>query len=416
MLITISFLFIVAAVAGFLMEKIKLPALLGYMLIGLIFSPYMAASLEIEGFFSNFFLTHKTTQNSSPVRILALCIILYRAGLGLDRAGLKENGMTTFSLSFIPCLLEAATVTYLGVLLFNLPWAEASVLGFVMAAVSPAVIVPLMLKLQEMKIGARKKIPTMILASSTVDDIIAISGFGICISLLDPNLQDNGIEWKRMMLEVPLSIITGIIISYYLSRPLIDVFKGFKLPMVGQVIALLGIAFAFKYIDENTRIPFSYLIATMSLGMSLRAFDHDIGETAAKGFFYLWKVAEIALFVLIGAMVNYQIAFDAGFHGFLILFFGLTARSVGVYICTLKSKLNMKEILFCIIAYTPKATVQATIGGIALSMFQEGKIWLYEGAETGDLILAMAAMSILITAPLGAIVTRIGSKKLLDQE
>ena len=423
MLITIVFLFLTAVLLGIIMEKLKLPALLGYMLTGICFSPSMAEVMQLESsWLTTLYLTHEQTRDSGPLRMTALFIILYRAGLGLDRAGLKENGVTALKLSILPCLLEAATVAVCAHYLFQFPMIEALMLGFVMAAVSPAVIVPIMLKLQEMKIGANKKIPTMILASSTADDIIAISGFGICLSLLAPQYQNN---WQLMLLSVPISIIFGAMTGYYLARPLIALFKSAKLPSFFQALLLLLLAGLFKKFSEfslqdigvstievaRLSVPFSYLFATISLGMSIQIFSRETAIDIAKHFKYMWKLAELILFVLIGAMVNLNLAFDAGFFGLLILVAGLLARSFGVVLSTWDSQLNRKEILFCIIAYLPKATVQATIAGIAYNMFYKGELNLYHGS--GQLIITMAAMSILVTAPIGAVATRIASKKLL---
>ena len=405
--------FCIALLIGYLFEKVKLPALIGYMLVGICFSPYALEFLKLNNsFLSNLFISHQTTSNSTVLRELALFIILFRAGLGLDRIGLKTHGLNAISLSALPCLLEAAVVTWASHLFLELPIIEASIIGFVLAAVSPAVIVPQMLELQKKGIGTAKKIPTLVLAGSTVDDIIAISGFGICISLLAPNLAD---DWRLLIMKVPLSIISGLLIGHYLSKPIASALKNKFVKKVFYIPLLLALAFGLKELEGNQYFFFSHLICILTLGISLQSTDLQLSITLSKHFAQVWRVAVIILFILIGAMVNPSIALNAGVHGLLILAIGLTARSIGVSFSLIGSNLNLKEKFFCIIAYLPKATVQATVGGIALSMFFEGKIGLYEGAETGDLIIAMAALSILVTAPIGAIGIRLFSKKLLDQ-
>ncbi|NQZ58126.1 MAG: cation:proton antiporter [Lentisphaeraceae bacterium] len=415
MLLTIATLLFCALLLGAFMEKIKLPALLGFMLTGLIFSPYSADFLNLSpSFLKSLFLTNQQTAGSSDIRNLALFIILFRAGLGRDRSGLKENGAAAIRLSIIPALTEATLVTLGAHFLFHLPLIDAALLGFVIAAVSPAVIVPQMLELQEKGLGSNKNIPTLILASATVDDIIAISGFGICLSLIS-TANAATTDWRLLLIQVPLSLITGVTIGYYITRPLIRFLKASHLHAAFRACVLLGVAILLKEIDNRQLFPFSYLITIMTMGVTLRLHDHDLAEDISKQLTSLWKIAEIALFVLIGAMVDIDIALSVGVYGILIIAIGLTARSIGVWISLLNTKLNYKERLFCVLAFLPKATVQATIGGLALTLFYNGKISLHEGRATGDLILAMAALSIIITAPLGAMAIRLSRYKLLEQ-
>ncbi|MCM8527691.1 MAG: cation:proton antiporter [Lentisphaeraceae bacterium] len=414
MLIPLIITFFLALLCGYLFEKMKLPALLGYLLIGLCFSPYMLEFLQPNHpLINNSFISHTLINNSAILREIALFIILFRAGLGLDREGLKTHGMNALSLSVLPCLLEAAVVTFAAHLLFNLPLIESSIIGFIVAAVSPAVIVPQMLELQKKNIGTNKKIPTLVLAGSTVDDIIAISGFGICLSLLNPLLSE---DWRLMALKVPFSIISGLVIGYYTARPIVNILKKSYLNKICFVPILICVAFGFKQLEDSNLFFFSHLIAILTMGIAIQAYDFNFSESLSKMFAQVWYVAVVILFVLIGAMVNPKTALDAGFYGLIILIIGLSARSLGVYFSLMGSKLNAREKLFCVIAYLPKATVQATVGGITLSMFLKGKIWLHEGAQTGDLIIAIAALSIIITAPLGAIGIRIFSKKLLKPD
>ena len=411
MLLSFIVIFSLAVLLGILFEKIKLPALLAYMAIGICVSPYAAIYLEPQSdFLKSLFLTHRMTSDSAILREIALYIILFRAGLGLDRTGLKTHGMNAISLSIIPCLFEAFIVSSASMLIFKLPMVESFLIGFVIAAVSPAVIVPQMLKLKEEGIGTKKKIPTLVLAGSTIDDIVAISGFGICLAMLAPEANN---DWRQIVFKIPFSVLTGAVIGFYLAKPIINGLKISRFHKFFFVPILIAIAFGFKQLEESNLFFFSHLFAILSLGISIQYFDFDFSESLSKGFAQVWSVAVVILFVLIGAMVNPETAINAGANGLMILIIGLCARSAAVYASLYRSSLNGNEIIFCIISYLPKATVQATIGGITLSMFIDGKIWLYEGAATGDLIIAMAALSILVTAPLGAIGIRVFSKKLL---
>lgn len=414
MLLTTLTLFIIALIAGYLMEKCKLPSLLGYMIVGLIFSPYALEYFQAKGHWSElFFLDHHSVNQSAPIREIALYIILFRAGLGLDRSGLKLHGSNALYMCFVPCLIEALLVAASAHYLLGLPIIESSIIAFVLAAVSPAVIVPQMLELQKENIGTDKKIPTLILAGSTVDDILAISGFGICISLLSVDANE---EWRQLIFKIPFSIITGLVIGFYLARPVITAIKSSRLHKFFYPLILLAIALGFKQLEESQLFFFSHLIAILSLGLTIQAMDFEFAEEVSDWMAKIWGVAVVFLFVLIGAMVDPSTALDAGIYGLIILTIGIIGRSIGVYLSLIGSNLNSREKLFCIIAYIPKATVQATIGGIALTLFIKGKIWLYDGAKTGDLIIAFAALSILITAPLGSIGIRLFSKKLLTNQ
>ena len=410
MLTKITLIAILACPVGKLFEKFKLPALLGYMAIGILFSPSMADFLT---FFQSISFSRAELTESAPFRLFALFVILYRAGLGLDKSGLKENGRTAIKLSSLPCLSEAFCITVFAHFALGFLWIESALLAFVIAAVSPAVIVPMMLKLQEEKIGTDKKIPTLILASATLDDIIAITGFGVCLSLLSINSQEGPLA---AIIFLPFTIITGISFGWLLLRPLKTLLTNTKIHVSLKVLLLLAIAVFFKAVEESKLFPFSHLLAIMTLGFAVRdALQHN-ADDIAKAFYNIWRVAEIILFVLIGAMVDLKLLAQIGLIGLLILLIGLSARSAAVYISLNKSSLSPKEKLFCILAYLPKATVQATIGGLALSYFYDGTVKLFNGAEMGEFILAMAALSIVITAPLGALGIRYSNEKLLNKE
>jgi solute carrier family 9B (sodium/hydrogen exchanger), member 1/2 len=409
MLLKIIIIFSSAFFLGKLAEKIKLPALMGYITCGLLFSPYtdlFSQSLPLS-------LSKTELVSSGPFRIFALFVILYRAGLGLDKAGLQENGGAAIRLAFIPCLCEAITISCIAHYFLGFPWPESALLAFVIAAVSPAVIVPMMLDLKEKRLGTNKNIPTLILASATLDDIIAITGFGVALSILAVHSQES---WLMTLIFLPFAIITGISSGLLLIKPLQGLLQTKKIYTSFKVIILIALAFLLKEIEELKLFPFSYLLAIMTFGFAIREQLLQQADDIAEIFYKIWKVAEIILFVLIGAMVDLELALQVGFSGLSILLGGLTARSIATYFSLANTKLNSKERIFCTLAYLPKATVQATIGGMALTYFYSGSIKLYKGAEMGELILAMAAMSILITAPLGALCIRFTSSKLLQPD
>ena len=381
------------------------------MSVGLLFSPGIS---ELFSPLQSLSLSKTELLSSGPIRLLALFIILYRAGLGLDKADLRENGLTAIKLSFLPCLTEVCAITLLSHYIMGILWIESAMLAFVIAAVSPAVIVPMMLKLQEDKIGTdKKKIPTLILASATLDDILAITGFGVCLSLLSVDSTESPLA---LVIFLPfcnchwnhLWPITCKAFQKFLQQK--------KIHVSSKLLTLLFVALLLKNIEESKLFPFSYLLAIMTFGFAIRDELQNQADDLAKAFQQIWKFAEIVLFVLIGAMVNLSLVTDMGLVGIMILLLGLLARSLGVFFSLTPSKLNIKEKLFCAIAYLPKATVQATIGGIALSYFYDGQIKLFDGVQMGEFILAMAAMSIVLTAPLGAIGIRLSNQRLLAKE
>ncbi|MCM8530990.1 MAG: cation:proton antiporter [Lentisphaeraceae bacterium] len=410
MLLKTLIIFIVAVIFGKLAEKAKLPKLLGYMLAGIIFSPHAQTFLQLPTGLS---FTKTELVESTPIRLFALFIILFRAGLGLDKAGLIQNGRAAVKLAILPCLCEATVIALFSHYYLGFLWPESFLLAFVISAVSPAVIVPMMLELKEKRIGTDKKIPTLILASASIDDIVAITGFGACLSILSVHMQES---WLLGLIFLPFSILTGYVCGTLIVRPLRPILAATSTPAILKVVLLLVIALLFKEIEETNIIPFSYLVAIMSFGFAIREALLTKADPISKSFYQIWQIAEVVLFVIIGAMVDLKLAMDMGFIGCFILFIGLCARSIASYFSLSGTKLNSSEKLFCTLAYWPKATVQATIGGLALSLFYEGSIKLYNGAEMGEFILTMAASCILITAPIGAIAIRLSSEKLLKKE
>lgn len=370
--------------------RIKLPGLLGMIIAGILIGPYTLGLID-----------EKMLLIAGELRKLALIVILLRAGLGIKRSAITTIGTTAVMMSIIPGLLEGFTLLISAHYLLKLPWAEAGMLGFIIAAVSPAVIVPSMLKLKDEGYGRKKEIPTLILASASVDDVIAITLFTVFLNMG----TGEGVSIPLMIAGVPVRIFGGIFFGALLGYGYV-IFMGRKERQIRdtkKVLILLGLAILLTYSEEY--LPIASLLGVMMIGFVILEKHVEIAGRLSSKLNKIWVFAEIMLFVLIGAAVNIQVAWKAGLVGIILISLGLIARSIGVVISTWGSNLNAKEVLFCVVAYIPKATVQAAIGAVPLAM----------GVESGEIILAIAVMSILVTAPLGAIGINILAPKCLER-
>jgi len=360
-------------------DKINLPGLLGMLLTGVLLGPY---GLD---------MIHQDILNISPdLRKIALIIILMRAGLGIRKETLKKVGTPAIKLCFIPGILEGFTILLIAFKLLNISWIEAGMLGFIIAAVSPAVVVPQMLDLMDKGRGRRKGIPTLILTAASIDDVIAITIFSTFLGLYG----GERVNISGKIFSVPVSIATGITLGILMAFILLYIFKRYHIRDTKKVLLILSAAILMTSIEDllNNIIPVASLVGIIVVGYILQEKYEVLGKRLADKFNKLWIFAEIMLFVLIGAEVNIHLALESGLLGLLIIFCGLIARGIGVLISTTGTDLNFKERLFSIIAYTPKATVQAAIGAVPLAV----------GVESGDIILALAVLAIVITAPIGA--------------
>ncbi|GAB4316341.1 MAG: sodium:proton antiporter [Methanobacteriaceae archaeon] len=360
--------------------KIKLPGLLGMLILGIIIGPYGLDWIDAA------FLSL-----SDDLRIIALIIILLRAGFGISMESLRKVGFSAVKLSFIPDIVEGLTVMFVASYLLNLPLVEAGMLGFIIAAVSPAVIVPQMLSFIDRKMGTRKGIPTLILTGASVDDVVAITIFSVFLGLYGG--QQINFAWE--FLSIPLSIITGVLLGLALAVILLNLFRRFNIRNTEKTLIILGSAILLKNIGDyfNQFVPVAALVGLMVIGFVIIEKMPDVGLHLAEKFNKIWIFAEILLFVLVGAQVDIYLAISAGLIGLVIIIIGLLARSIAVYGSLAGTNLDFKEKIFCIMAYTPKATVQAAIGAIPLAA----------GVASGQLILAISVVAILFTAPLGAI-------------
>lgn len=390
MLTSIALIILMGLSLAFIFDKLKLPRLIGMILTGIILGPYMLNVLD------------PTILNiSSELRQIALVIILTRAGLALDIKDLKKVGRPAILMCFVPAVFEILGFIILGPKLLNLSFLDSAILGTVIAAVSPAIIVPRMIKLMDEGYGSKKSIPQLILAGASVDDIFVIVLFTSLTSLAKSESSFS----LNVLLQIPISIILGVLIGIVIGLILIKLFKVIHTRDSNKLLIILSISFLFITLENSLKeyIPISGLLAVMSLGATIYKSNNDLSIRLSSKYSKLWAGAEIFLFVLVGATVNINYALRLGLVSVIIIIFALLFRILGVYLSLIKTNLNKKERFFTSLSYLPKATVQAAIGALPLSM----------GLSSGETILTVAVVSILVTAPLGAILIDNTYKKLL---
>jgi len=390
---SIALIILLGLILNYIFEKLKLPGLLGMLLLGIVLGPYVLNLLDTD-----------LLVISADLRKIALIIILLRAGLGISKRNLSKVGKTAIKMSFIPGLFEGFSIAFLAIAFFNLSFIEGGILGFIIAAVSPAVVVPSMLSFIENRIGTKKNIPTLILASASIDDVVAITIFTTFLGLYSGSKVNIGIQ----LLNIPVSILLGIAIGFILGLFLVYLFKKLHIRDTKKVLIIIGIASLLTSLETMLSgiVPVASLLGVMTIGFVILEKREIVAKRLSIKFNKIWVFAELLLFVLIGSQVNIEVAFNSGLKGLLLILIGLSARSIGVFISLIGTDLNTKEKIFCAIAYIPKATVQAAIGAIPLSL----------GIPSGELILALAVLAIIITAPLGLIGIRYGGNHLLEKE
>ncbi|EGT5082047.1 TPA: cation:proton antiporter [Clostridioides difficile] len=389
MLTSLALIFLLGMASGGIFKRIKLPSLLGMLLTGIILGPYVLNLID-----------NSILDISSELRKIALIIILTRAGLSLDINDLKKVGRPAVLMCFIPATFEIIGMIVLAPKLLGVSILEAAVMGAVVGAVSPAIIVPKMLKLMEEGYGTEKSIPQMLLAGTSIDDIFVIVMFTVFTGLA----QGNSIS-AISFLQIPVSIILGAIAGAVIGICLAVFFKKVHMRDSAKGVLLLSISFLMISLETALEgiVPFSGLLAVMNIGIFFQIKYRVVARRLSVKYSKLWVGAEILLFVLVGATVDISYAFKAGIGAVILIFGVLLFRMVGVFFCLIKTNLTIKERLFCMIGYIPKATVQAAIGGVPLAM----------GIASGQLILTLAVLAILITAPLGAFGIDVTYKKLL---
>ena len=392
MLLSLSLILILGMFMGWICRKMKLPALLGMLITGIILGPYGLNLLDgsILGI-------------SAELRKIALIIILTRAGLGLDLSGFKKIGRPAVLMCFVPASFELLGMILLAPKLMGLSVLESAVMGAVLAAVSPAVVVPRMVKLMDEGYGVKEGIPQLILAGASVDDVYVIVLFSTFVGMM----QGEGASILKFV-NIPVSIFFGIAIGLFLGVLLAYFFKKVHIRDTSKVLIILSISFLLVVIEAKltTAITFSSLIAVMFIGIGLQKKREAVAKRLSVKYGKLWVAAEVFLFVLVGATVNIEYLGKIGAKAFVVIIGALIFRMFGVFVCLLGTSLKRKERLFAMMAYTPKATVQAAIGGIPLAL----------GLACGDTVLTVAVLAIVFTAPLGAFAIDWSYKKLLNKQ
>ena len=392
MLLSIALILVVGMAMGWICRKVKLPSLLGMLLTGIVLGPYVLNLLD-----------DSILSISSELRKIALIIILTRAGLGLDLTGLKKIGRPAVFMCFVPASFEMLGMILLAPKIMGVSVLEAAVMGAVLAAVSPAVVVPRMVKLMEEGYGTKQGIPQLILAGASVDDVYVIVLFSTFLGMM----QGKGVS-AVSFINIPVSILLGIAIGLMLGAALSLYFEKVHIRDTAKVLIILSISFFLVVIEDTlmTPITFSALIAIMFIGIGLKKKREVVAVRLSAKYGKLWVAAEIFLFVLVGATVNITYLKNVGVKALILIAGALIFRMLGVFVCLLKTEFTGKERLFVMMAYTPKATVQAAIGGIPLSL----------GLACGDIVLTVAVLAIVLTAPLGAFAIDLSYKKLLLKE
>ncbi|SFG20017.1 MULTISPECIES: cation:proton antiporter [unclassified Oribacterium] len=378
MLFSVAMMMLLGLVLSFICKRVKLPGLIGMLITGIVLGPYVLNIID-----------HSVLSISSDIRKIALIIILTRAGLSLDISRLKKIGRPALMMCFIPASFELIGMLCFAPGLMGISMLEAAIMGAVLAAVSPAVVVPRMVKLIEEGYGVKKQIPQLILAGASVDDVYVIVLFTTFLGII----QGEGISFVRFV-NIPVSIVLGILIGLFTGRMLALLFKYFHMRDTVKIMIILSVSFILVHLEDmlHTPITYSALIAIMFIGVGLTKYRAVVSERLQSKYNKLWVIAEVFLFVLVGATVNISYLESVGVKAVLLVAGALLFRMLGVFVCLIGTDLNTKERLFTMMAYTPKATVQAAIGGIPLSA----------GLSCGDLVLTVAVLAIVITAPLGA--------------
>lgn len=391
MLLSIALILLVGMSMGWLCSKCKLPALTGMILTGILLGPQLLNLID-----------DSILTISSELRKIALIIILTRAGLTLKIDDLKKVGRPAVLMCFVPATFEIVGMVLLAPLLVGVSRLDAAIMGAVVGAVSPAVIVPKMIRVMEEGYGTEKSVPQLILAGASVDDVFVIVMFTAFTSLA------QGDEVSVMsFVNIPVSIVLGIGIGLAIGITLAVFFRKVHVRDTIKVLIYLSISFILVTIEDRISIPitFSALIAIMFIGVGLQRQRPEVAARLSLKFNKLWVGAEVMLFVLVGAIVDLSYVQSAGIKAVLLILGALAFRTTGVLVCLIGTKLNARERLFCVFGYLPKATVQAAIGGIPLAL----------GLGCGNIVLAVAILAILITAPLGAFAIELSYRKLLAQ-
>ncbi|OKZ67193.1 MAG: potassium transporter [Clostridium sp. 42_12] len=397
MLTSLAFIFLVGLAMGAICQKLKLPRIIGMLVTGIVLGPYVLDLLDpsILGI-------------SADLRKMALIIILLKAGLSLDLADLKKAGRSAVMMAFVPASFEIVGYIVFAPMILGVSRVEAAVMGAVLGAVSPAVVVPRMVGLMEKKYGTKKAIPQMILAGASCDDIFVIVLFTTFLSM-----AQGGSAHVMDFVNIPISIVLGVLLGAVVGYALYLFFetayaRKHCVRNSMKVIIVLGFSFLLIAIEGwlEGKVSVSGLLAVVSMACVLKFKSTEfVSKRLSEKFGKLWLAAEVVLFVLVGAAVDIRYTLSAGLAAVLMIAVALVCRAVGVFLCVTGTQLSWKERIFCVIAYLPKATVQAAIGSVPLSA----------GLPCGKIILSVAVLAIIITAPIGAIGIDCSYKTLLEK-
>ncbi len=394
----IAELVLIGLLISWLFEKIHLPGLIGLLFTGMVLGPYALGML-----------TDEIVLVSTDLRMIALVVIILRAGFELSRKALQKVGFRALLMGFIPCISEITIITLFAPKLLGITTMEAAMLGSVLGAVSPAVIVPHMIETIEEGLGVDSGVPTLVLAGASFDDAIAIV---LCTSFIGIYVGDS-VNLAGNILSVPISVLTGAAVGTAIGFACYWLFRKLDPRATKRALIVMGIAIMLlSFQDEvNTLLPFSALLAIMAIGFFILEKNEHMAHEISSKLGKVWVFAQILLFALIGAEVDIPTAIDAGLNGIAVIGIGLIGRSIGVQFCLLKSSFNRKEKLFITLSYLPKATVQAAIGSYPLIAMQANGM----DTKAGMVILAVAVMSIIITAPIGSALISLTKDRLLTK-
>lgn len=391
MAISLALVIVFGLSADYLFRRFRLPGLVGMLVVGILIGPFFLGLLSPE-----------IQRVSSDLRKIALIVILLRAGFELRRDTLNRVGRAALIMSCVPAVFEIVGVILVAPPLLNISYLEAALLGSILGAVSPAVVVPIMIDFMDRGRGTKKGIPTLLLGASAIDDVFVIVLFTIFLGMHgggEVNL------WIKLG-EIPISIILGIISGVIPGTILLQLFRRYDWQPPKRTLVVIGVAIGLTWIEQTCEkwVPVASLLGVMAMGFIILEKSEAIAHIISQKLKKIWVFAELLLFVLVGSQVNIEVAWKAGLSGALVILVGLLFRSVGTYLSLIGTPLDWKERLFCVVGYIPKATVQAAIGAVPLAA----------GVASGEVILAVAVLSIILTAPLGAIGILFMGERVLD--
>ena len=392
MALSLALIILFGLAADYLFTRMRLPGLIGMLMVGILFGPHVFDLIKPE-----------LLRVSADFRMIALIVILLRAGLETKRDTLNRVGKTAITMSCIPAIFEGIAVMFAANMLLCISFIEAAILGSIVAAVSPAVVVPLMVNFIERGKGTEKGIPTLILAASAIDDVFVIVIFSVLLGIYAGGTTSIALS----LLQIPFSIILGILTGTTAGLIVYRVFVKYRPRATKKSLVLIGISIILVWFEGviQSFIHISALIGVMTIGFIILEKSEPMAHIISKKLGKVWIFAEILLFVLVGAQVDINVAWDAGLTGALVILIGLIFRNIGTYISVMGTDLNFNEKMFCVVAYISKATVQAAIGAVPLAA----------GVESGEIILAVAVLSIILTAPVGAIGIKFAGERVLKE-